>query len=34
MSNQRQGETILLLRKNKAKEMLSTLSHMRTQEAD
>ena len=34
MSNQRQVETILLLRKNQAKEMLSTLSHMTTQEAD
>ena len=34
MSNQRQVETILILGKNQAKEMLSTLSHMSTQEGD
>ena len=34
MSNQRQVETLLLLRRNKAKEMLTTLSHMSTQEAE
>ena len=34
MCNQRQVETILVMRKNQAKEMLSTLSHMSTQAAD
>ena len=34
ISNPRQAETILTLRKNQAKEMLNTLSIMSTQEAD
>ena len=34
ISNQRQADTILTLRKNKAKEMLNTLSIMNTHEAN
>ena len=34
MSNQRQVETIMSLRKNQAKEMLTTLSRMSNHEAD